>query len=797
MPGTANSFLEVGRIELTYRPLIDLVTCHDSTNEEYDIIGCLSWHRTKIIGMLRKLSKPTPSANWLISTFGPTEADYVLSSAAYFFSDRIRTRETVHHLAGLFTSERGWSLVSVTSLGELSHVYGSSQWLERVPDFLLFLTLKLDLDDREAARLDSAIDEHRGQLIMSKRETIRYIYLSFYQCLNRESFEKYTALSNDIEKVERCLADTDRGQYILSSFLDEEFRTRMKTYYNKVGFLNNYVNVRCLEAEGSDIPCYTLNASEVIKAWIGQSHEMTSFLTQVRELFPLSGIGQDLSGLLLFSTCHNWPLHNSDRCPQETFLNQRGWFPVYRSEQMGANYFITMVEDSIEHHWAKMITRLEQVPHQVSAEGEEASPATSPDELHTVSLIYNNEVLVSPQTSWADKLVFSRHEYFNARLPVYNLVLDFDLPLNEDTKMPPLSKIIRLCREIRKEIIDSLRILGEVDDSHYVLFFKSSCPPLPSEVENDECLFCTCSEKLGLRIVCPLPRDVAFAGGGAVTGLVKIINRLVKMNAEICSLFPSIKGENGPFDLGIYSGGRCIRLPNTFKGSGAHNFQKLLKILVILPAGGTIDEYMYRCTHLEYLLHHAKPRNHCTGGKNLRLVYEVVDSSEDFLELKTIQQLPKQCKDVVGRIESQNGTDLIDWISERVWPDILKCIKLYLREDKILQFSNVRFERGINNIVIVKPHRGKNFSCINFNHKNKAQAVRIFLVLHLTNYETVTTTFMSQCFSSKCSNNRSTAHFSVATLLHYLPPSGEEIEAAGRELRGLPSLPETPQSSEN
>ncbi len=79
------------------------------------------------------------------------------------------------------------------------------------------------------------------------------------------------------------------------------------------------------------------------------------------------------------------------------------------------------------------------------------------------------------QNSLSEQLFVSRHEYFNPRLPVCNLVLDLDLKI----KGPPwsLEEIYDLCRTVRREVLRLMRRLGPVSRAHPVYFpWRMSAP---------------------------------------------------------------------------------------------------------------------------------------------------------------------------------------------------------------------------------------------------------------------------------------------------------------------------------
>lgn len=784
-----------------FRPVLELVTTIDSP--AFDFRGLLSWHRTKVISTIKKLVRPIPSVNWLIATFGTWEAEFILTTTEYFFSAVPCSRETLQHLATLFIGDtRGRSLVSVGSFFDLCLLVGRSPWQANVPHFGEFLTAKLEADDREIVALDGVLDRFRGTLFMSKQDTLRFLYIGFFQCLNRITFEKYTRATDSLEKV-RCHLEklkAGKGSEILSAALDADFKQRMETYYNKTDFLAQHTRCYSLVASASALQGYSLSKSTGMRAWSGQHRDLVSFLETVSDNFPFLGLTRDLSGLLALAALPRdyRELHQAgptpsqiapgDQCAQDMFLSAVGRFPVFRTEFNGGHYFSLMIEDALESHWLKTIhvageaigAFLDRQEQELSSdnfifpkyhstasatgliEDERSSGSllkTVDEELLTQLIFYDEPPQI---TDIRQQLLVSRHEFFNSRLPVFNLVLDFDLDHIAETRMPTLSRLLRLCHLLRDEVLDALELLGPVDRrTHYVLFFKSTCPPLPPDVQNTDGLFCTCQEKLGLRIITRLPPGRVLAGTDCVIGIVKVINRLIRLNAEICKLYPQIKKDSGPLDVGIYHSGRSIRLPNTFKVTAtAARVSKQLRILVVLPPEGSFIEYLRRCVTLSYLLHHGTPQPD-EKEKELEVFFRVVDTSEDFLEQKSIEHLPRPCEDIPARIEAVRGHNVLVWITECAWPAVFRSMRQHLQNDKTVQFQNVNFELGGRNIVILKPRKGRYFSCLNYQHKNKAQTVRFFLALHSTNSNTITVTLMSQCFSSKCNNNRSTPHFSI------------------------------------
>lgn len=763
--------LALDLIRETYKPILFLIRSGQTGRDDDDIIGLISWHRKTVIRTLRKLAKVTPSVNWMINNFGAYEAELVLTSAAYFFTDLVCTKETLRHLVALFTRELGWQLVAITGYAELCRIYSASMWLGEVKEFTAYAAKKLARDDAESALLDETVNSFRGQLLLPHRDTIRYIYLCFHQCLNKTTFSSYSQQTS-----RHAISNSQRGE--ICRGLDAEFRENMLSMFNKDRYLTTNMNVSQfrLGAMPKGYTCFHATSSldsrlrnsgsdeEEVggepRRWYGQSRDVGALLRSMNECFPSAGLGEEFSHLFELAC------HPGLRSAQTALLGGAGRYPVFRSEFQGKHYFILAADDDpLEEHWRKTIRY--PTPEWLTAEYSE--------EILTQGLLYDElqVQLDSPETQF----LVSRHEFFNPRLPVFNLVLDLDLRLDAATAGPSFQSVRRLCHALRTEILDALRILGEIRDDHYILFFKSSCPrdeaprdldyyfdsegvTLANEGPDESSHFCSCTEKLGLRIITSLPTGVIMVGTEPVTSLVKIINRLTKINPEINTLFPQVKTcDEGPFDLGIYRAGHSIRLPHTYKTRGLNALEGLLKLLIILPPGCDLDGYLARAVDLRYLLHHAHPPDH--GDGPCRAVLGVDDKSDSYLARRVAEQLPRVKRNIDKHIEELTGQEVTSWVAARAWPQMHEFILQYLPNAKARQFDRVRFERVGHNMVLLKPRQGGNFQCLRFDHRSRSQTTRIFLALYSANGDNIVLTLMSQCFSQKCNSNKSTPHFST------------------------------------
>nr|UTK45461.1 helicase-primase primase subunit [Equid gammaherpesvirus 5]UTK45540.1 helicase-primase primase subunit [Equid gammaherpesvirus 5]UTK45619.1 helicase-primase primase subunit [Equid gammaherpesvirus 5]UTK45698.1 helicase-primase primase subunit [Equid gammaherpesvirus 5] len=783
-----------------FKPLLSVLTCANKKaagggggeGAHADLKSTIFWFRAKFVAAVRKTFKITASPYWMISTFGCTEAQFVLVSCCYFFESHECTVDTLSHLSRLFDGSGGGGrqLAAVNTFSDLSGMLGTSAWLGRVPEFSAYVAKKLARDDFESGAVDEAVNAFRGQLMLSNTDLIHYIYLSFFQCLNKERFLEYSLKTNP-ENIDGVAGIGP----IITGFIDEGFRRKMATYYTKESYLSNHIAVGSMSLEGVEgyseeavgiveegaaqsaapnIPGVGGRAAAVTRYWAGQSRDVQSLLSDLLSERPASRLSPDLHGLLDLAALGDG---SAAEGAKEVLFPDPVRCPVYRCQYLNKTFFAVVRGDNLGREWWARHVHLPQYPGWESAEDRRLTA-----QVHYTELAFSLNHI-------REQLGVSRHEYFNPRLPVFNLVLDFDLPLRAPSGGLGLDRVYSICRSVRGDVLGVLGILGEVDEAaHPVYFFKSACPP-PQWYggEEEELLllygrhatrpFCRCDAKLGLRIITPLPAGTAIVGGGPLIAIAKILNRMIKMNREdLLEICPDLPDAEGPLDTGIYHRGRCVRLPHTYKVNEAGGLERLLKLFVCHPGEGDKGRYVRDALTLKNLLHHSKSdywervTAAAAGGRDgapqkIKVVYSVTDVSEDFLVRQTQQQLPRSYEKPDDRIEAVTGRDLVTWVNEVAWPKVFHNIKAYIPDDKTTQFHFVKFTQTSHNIVQVKPQRGNNFLCISSNHRNKTQSVRIFIVLYTNKEEEVTVTLMSQCFAHKCNSNKPRAHFSIPVQL--------------------------------
>ncbi|AAC58103.1 primase [Alcelaphine gammaherpesvirus 1] len=726
----------------TFQPILEVLGL---SGDEYSIKNAVTWGRGKFVASLRKYFKLTTSPHWFINTFGAFENHFVLvSSCYYFFPVSVSTVDTLCHLAMLYSSKKGCPLSSITTLRELGAVATQSPALDRVENFYLYVCDKLARDTLECEAVDRCINEFRGQLMLSDQDLVHYIYLSFFQCFNNQKFLAYSQCTNPCN-----LNTTMLREPMLVANIDSDFKHKMATYYNKNTYLSNYVLLRGIHLHpvvGYGQECLrSAHATGGHSIWWGESHQVSDMLKTINVEYPDICLHEEFRGLMdlaaITDRCSIFgnPIHYLTDCATS------GAIPIYRSELSHRHYFLAVFSDDIEYFWKKTIF----LPPESFCLGAQ-------DTMLTRAITYTE--MHCSMSSVAEQIHVSRHEYFNPKLPVFNWVLDLDLPISEGNLH--IDSIYSLCLLIRESVLDILKLLGPVEPDHEVFFFKSACINLcdPGEASWRPSTFCTCTEKLGMRVVTRFPPGICLKGSEPLTQLTKILNRVIKLGCGSLLNLSAFQLSNGPFDVGIYGRGRSIRLPHTYKVGKCGQLERLLKLFVCHPEATDKFPYLQNSLKLNRLLHHAQSQD---PRGPLKIIYRVEDINEDFLYKHTQKQLPVKHEAVIPSIERLLDTSLNCFLLSKVWPKCFGTIRSYMSEEKLQQFSRVVFHPTNHCIVQVRPDRGNNFKCLRYNHRGSSKSVRVFLILHLKEETKLIVTFMSQCFANKCQSNKAMAHFSV------------------------------------
>ncbi|AAC95581.1 primase [Ateline gammaherpesvirus 3] len=727
-------YIDTKAARKTFKPILDIIISNKPSPQPHngDIKSKIVWFRAKFVNALRKLYKISSSPYWMITTFGSFEVPFLLTAVFYFFEQHNCTVNTIFHLSSLFEKKPGMSLIAITTFQELGEVCSTSDHLKRAPDFISYCHTKLLRDSLESKAIDESIDTLRGQLMLSNQDLAHYIYLSFFQCLNKDIFTKYSNLTNCANIT--WVPETS----ILTQSLDENFRHDMITYYNKSTYLKTYIRHRSIYL--SNITGYAPQDCTSFVYWAGQSNNVHHLLNNVNVTHPHICVSEDLSGLLDLAAIDSTSYADN---PKDCVFGESKKIPVYRCEFLNKTYFVMVQNDILTHVWATdILMPMQQDWHMLT------------DTEITRNLSYKEVFTMMP--TLGDQLKVSRHEYFNPKLPVFNLVLDLDLHIT--TSERGINEIYNLCCMLRGLILETIQILGSVDIyTHPVYFFKSSCEKPENWSGDQQLKFCYCTKKLGFRIITPLPTGVVLLGSDPVISIVNILNRTIKIDKQLVDMYPLIMETEGPFDVGIYHRGRCVRIPHTYKVNSSGRLERLLKLFVCHPHVPNKLQYVMDSLNINNLLYHSQNPG---SLQHLKVIYDIRDINENFILQRAQELLPRTNHNVAEKIESVTNMSVTDWVTDFAWPKFFELIKLYFSEEKVSQFYHVSFVASTGNIIKIIPLSG-NFSCLNFKHKLKTQSVRIFLSLHLTTDNSVTLTLMSQCFASKCNNNKCIAHMSI------------------------------------
>lgn len=722
------SYIDTSSLCANMLSILDILSVNDTRNiGNSTFTERVRWHLPKFSLFLRKLYRTAASPHWFLSTFGQDDVTFTLVAATYCFYNHLCTIETLQHLVSIFHVGHTQILTDITTLHDLGQVYSTCTSLPDVPTFSHYVQKKLNVDTCENVHIDNTINNIRGNLLLSNKDIVQFIYLAFHECFNRTTFEYFTTKTSPSEIH-------NYSSPILYQSLHSEFTTKMTSYYTRDNYITTHINSSIINIPRETINGYSFS-TPMLKLWIGQASDLQHLMDNLREDFPFSGITSGLKELL-----HVAALSDETHNAKEAIFENNPICPVYRCEFNNKTYFAMISSDNIETFWS----------NEIVLPPEDLWDRLSDEDL-TKAIAYTFSL--TPKKTVIEQLLLSRHEYINPHLPIYNIIFDFDLPLTKQGIC--FSDIHMLCCHIRQDILCILSVLLGFDLSadYPVYFFKSECDT--TEPSETTVTYCTCSKKLGLRIICPLPEGYIIVGNGPLIALARILNRTIRLNRELVTLFPGLKGNDRVFDTGIYSPGRCVRIPHTCKISENGCFFRLLKLFVCHP--GNKRDYLKGAFNLRNLLYHGDLTN---PHECLSAILDICDTNEDFLTSKTNQHLPHKVL-TFQDLERQLTTPILTWAENTIWPLFCDQLLKYLPIKHSHEFENVSMSLSTSNIIHVKPRRGSGFSCLTHQHRNRSQSVRLFITIGRVSTRTLSATLMSQCFANKCNNNKPVTHCSV------------------------------------
>lgn len=207
------------------------------------------------------------------------------------------------------------------------------------------------------------------------------------------------------------------------------------------------------------------------------------------------------------------------------------------------------------------------------------------------------------QNSLSEQLFVSRHEYFNPRLPVCNLVLDLDLKI----KGAPgrWRKSMTCAGPCGVRYCASCAAWVQCPGPTQSIFSNQLVHP-PTRIIWKMCSPFAYARENWAFASSPLPRGHAIVGTSAVQGFVSVLQKLMGLTACLRRMRHKIKEIGAPlFDSGVYHAGRCIRLPHTYKVDRGGGLSRQLRLFVCHPEEEDKHSYVKNALNIQNLLHHS------------------------------------------------------------------------------------------------------------------------------------------------------------------------------------------------
>ncbi|UEH20496.1 primase subunit [Elephant endotheliotropic herpesvirus 2] len=796
------------------------------------------FHRDVLLKYLTENFIMPTSPSWFISVFGTYEASLVLTMHYYLLERQYSTVQTTQHYAKCFTRDMGKPLLSCYVMKDFMTIVQSSRFLGDTRRFANYCKFKNERDFRELRAIDSSINAFRQSVCLTEAEHVHFMYLAFGTALSKTKFLDYTLktslLGDNVEQSDnrnttepsyhgrlgsvsayydnsasttiiQGAAGCDRsnsssgssGFYSFDSYddsrssdsgacslyencylshnLKKDLLNIMELYFTPASYLNVYIKVHKHESDKPMFEGYTLDTSSSDGlVFSGTSSSMSERLRKGNRMFE--GLfdeteSEGVSSVLnIIASSKEAILENTgDDTKTESgvarfsrreivFPGLRYPAPMYRTDgfqnmQLTRYFSIVGREDWLSNSNVGEV--IESVPEEYVS-----------DERLTESVWVPDNRVSSPRLS--EQLYRSRHEMFNDRLPIYNFVGDVDLKITN-----PVSRdwIFAFCRNLRRIILETFSYIFEHLDTkvHPVYFFKSQCEPEPGS-------FCGCSEKIGLRIITPLPKNTCILGGKNAKHLCDILNHVMFLDKDMFPLVNSIVTDKNCFDNGIYSHGKSVRLPLMSKVDESLGFlQNRLLPIFIVPScyhrDGTHKQFVRDQLNLANWLHHNPSVNAYDPSKSISYVLAINDvgRSQDasFIDNKLNKLLKREYVHIDSLIEvfkSKYGvTETTYFIETVVWPHFLRTIKNNYSSPACNQFNNVCFDdTSWPCVQLFKIHQGmrRNFYCIQYDHKDARENVHFFIDFRPESTTTIWATLWSRCFSRKCKSNAKNVHVS-------------------------------------
>lgn len=748
------------------------------------------FHRSAVIRHLNTTFIAPTSPSWFLSTFGASEGLLLLTLSYYLFERQYSTIQTTRDYVRCFTEDLGHPLFTYISMRDFMTTLLTSRFRHQTTRFSTYAKNRNRRDREELRYVDEQINEFREETRLPTTSCVHYVYLAYRTALSKPRLLTYcdvVAYDPDLNDDEQCA----REPGYLGRSLRQELISVMETYFSLRDYFRTYVDIT-VSPPHPDVTCrgYAFDArSPQLAGYFATSSNVAGALSKINTLTEglFTPVPESIHGLL--KTCASeksvTTTHGLVRRRDYLFktkIASKGPFPVFRVEMPDRQHIFCVIG---HENWYRSLfpqDLLNFIPN------EYVSDETLTD------AVWLPETIVSSRDV-KEQLYRTRHELFNESLPVFNFVGDFDLKLKPHVDGLEKRLFFDLCRYLRRALIRSWNILfPQIDtDAHPVYFFKTSCSPptidqddLELAAPTQEPRFCSCRDKLGLRIIIPFPRDVAALGSATLRSMAKILDHAICLDRDLATLLNEIAQSGDCFDHGIYRNGHSVRMPYMYKldrDNGLLMHGRLNPVFIVPesrkndPAGFVRDQM---CPY--NLLHHARnPRDDHPHALLINIRDTGCPEHSNFIEgriaTSTHREKP-QLRTVIGNHlstaamtadaaadDAADSEDLQTFIRQIAWPSVLEQIRRHYSESVKEQFEqHITFiATGQDRVALKRLDGGrlKDFRCLTRYHRILQETVQVFLDVKTDHRHAVWITLWSRCFTKRCNSNAKQTHLSV------------------------------------
>ncbi|APZ76272.1 helicase/primase [Murid herpesvirus 3] len=741
-----------------------------TNNNQIEFKYMIYFNRTNIIKYLtNKYLMPT-SPFWFLATYGQTEGLLLLTMYYYLFEKQKSTIQTTKHYVNCFTEYTGDTIFIYSSMLEFMKIMVKSKFRSKISTFVQYAKQKNQRDLEELQYVDTQINQFRNHIHFTNTLSVNYIYIAYNTAFEKHRFLKYSKLTEydpNVEIDQQC----KKNPLMIGNCLQDDLLQAMHKYFNINTYFDTYVKIKTYKGTLNICSYVYNNDKNQIKFFT--SDELAKEIAKINEHCEgiFSPLPTTLQSLLKLSASNRIATIHGQHLTRRNYLFKQanGPFPVFRIETAyNKNYYTA----ALKENWLKNM-EFEKVLQFL--------PTLYTTDENISNMIWLKESSIAssdPQSQF----YFTRHEIFNGFLPVRNFIIDIDFDIH--TKIFISSKFFfDICRKMRKIFLDIWsKMFNDIDKSNYpIYFFKTKCDTDthcldPSSY--NEMPFCTCTKKIGLRVIIPLPEYTCIIGSECLKQLAKICNHIMCLDTELMAQLNKFTTPNDSFDTGIYSCGKSIRMAYMYKIDKMSNqlYGRLIPI-VIIPDGYKQNpvEFVKMQFNINNLLHHGMKNKSiqnviysildkgCSDNKSFMDTKSKLIYNKKFFSIETLMtQYLLEYNLQPSLLTPEEKT--LTFIRNIVWPILKEQIIKTFPSRVSTQFENITFINVDNkNIQIKRFTFGKmcNFQCIARQHKGNRDNVNVYLQIKPEGNKLVIILW-STCFTTKCNSNSKQVHSSIS-----------------------------------